>query len=193
MSLPDFETLRLPFHFCPNRLHKDIDRIQDDEWVRHFNTDDYDGDWNGVALRGPAWATHPIQALIPAAEEWVDTPVLERCQYFAGVLDHFKCPLLSVRLLRLGVGSVIKEHTDYQLSLEDGEVRIHIPVVTNPGVEFFLNGKRVILREGEAWYLNFSLPHRIANRGSTDRIHLVVDCTVNEWLLSTFKSAAELS
>ena len=121
MSLPGFETLRLPFHFCPNRLHQDIDRIQDDEWVRHFNTNDYDGDWTGVALRGPAWATHPVQSLIPAATEWADTPVLERCQYFAGVLDHFNCPLLSVRLLRLGVGSVIKEHTDYQLSLEDGE------------------------------------------------------------------------
>jgi len=47
-------------------------------------------------------------------------------------------------------------------------------------------GERVILREGECWYVNTSLPHRVANLGQTDRIHLVIDCEVNGWLRSFF-------
>jgi hypothetical protein len=77
---------------------------------------------------------------------------------------------------------LIKEHTDHKLGFEDGEVRVHIPVVTNPDVEFVLNNVRVDMKEGECWYHNFNLPHHIANRGQSDRIHLVVDCVVNDWL-----------
>jgi aspartyl/asparaginyl beta-hydroxylase (cupin superfamily) len=82
----------------------------------------------------------------------------------------------------LKAGSAIKEHTDYKLAYADGEVRLHIPVATNPGVEFVLDGARVDMKEGECWYNNFNLPHRVVNRGSTDRIHLVVDCEINDWL-----------
>jgi hypothetical protein len=42
----------------------------------------------------------------------------------------------------------------------------------------------LILREGEAWYIDFSQPHRIDNRGTSDRIHLVIDGVVNDWALN---------
>ncbi len=45
-----------------------------------------------------------------------------------------------------------------------------------------LNGVRIAMQEGECWYHNFNLPHHIANRGATDRVHLVIDCEINEWL-----------
>jgi hypothetical protein len=35
---------------------------------------------------------------------------------------------------------------------------------------------------GSAWYLRLSDPHRVANRGTSDRVHLVVDLAVNDWL-----------
>jgi hypothetical protein len=35
---------------------------------------------------------------------------------------------------------------------------------------------------GECWYLRLSDPHRVANRGETDRVHLLIDCRVNDWL-----------
>jgi hypothetical protein len=80
------------------------------------------------------------------------------------------------------VGSVIKEHRDHELGFDDGEVRLHIPVITNPQVEFMLNQVRVVMNEGECWYLNVNQPHRVANHGMVDRIHLVIDCVVNDWL-----------
>jgi aspartyl/asparaginyl beta-hydroxylase (cupin superfamily) len=87
-----------------------------------------------------------------------------------------------VRLLKLEVGSLIKEHRDYDLGFEKEQLRLHVPVTTNPDVDFFLDGHRLNLSEGECWYLDLSLPHWVENRGSSDRIHLVIDCELNEWL-----------
>jgi hypothetical protein len=84
--------------------------------------------------------------------------------------------------MKLAAGSIIKEHRDHDLSYEHGFMRLHIPVVTNPDVEFLLNGRRVVMNPGECWYLRLSDPHAVANRGREDRIHLVIDTEVNEWL-----------
>ena len=74
------------------------------------------------------------------------------------------------------------EHSDFDLGEQLGEVRLHVPVVTNSKVEFYLAGKRVAMDAGECWYLDLSLPHRVQNRGASERVHLVLDCVLNEWL-----------
>jgi len=61
-------------------------------------------------------------------------------------------------------------------------LRMHIPVCTNADVDFFLDGHPIEMNEGECWYLDLSLPHWVKNRGATDRIHLVIDCELNDWL-----------
>jgi quercetin dioxygenase-like cupin family protein len=43
-----------------------------------------------------------------------------------------------------------------------------------------------LMREGESWYVNFNLPHRVLNLGETARVHLVLDCVLNDWLRSQF-------
>lgn len=63
-----------------------------------------------------------------------------------------------------------------------GQLRLHVPITTNPEVQFFLDAHRLDLKAGECWYLDFSLPHWIENRGATDRVHLVIDCELNGWL-----------
>jgi len=100
--------------------------------------------------------------------------------------------LLAVRLLRLKAGAVILEHRDAELCFEKGEIRVHIPVVTNPDVEFILDKERIQLQEGECWYMNFNLPHAIANKGESDRIHLVIDARVNDWVKELFNRPALL-
>ncbi len=183
------ESLRLPFTFDAASLREDLERIPADRWIAHFVKENYDGDWSGVALRGPADVTHPIQQLFanPGTENWANTDLLDLCPYFAEVLSHFQCPLQSVRLLRLAPGSVIKEHRDHALGYEDGEVRVHVPIQTSPAVEFWLNGKRVVLRAGETWYLNVNLPHRVENRGEEYRVHMVIDCEVDGWMRGVFE------
>lgn len=124
----------------------------------------------------------------PTASEYADTEMLAPCSYVPEVLSAFKCETESARFLRLTAGSTIREHRDHKLGFEDGVVRVHIPVQTNPQVEFFLDGKPVEMKEGEAWYLNFNLKHSVANRSAEDRVHLVIDCILNDWLREFFPS-----
>ena len=87
-----------------------------------------------------------------------------------------------MRFLRLGPGSRIREHTDLDLGFDDGEVRIHVPISTDPGVEFLHDAERVDMGEGEAWYLDLNLRHAVVNARPAPRVHLVIDCVVDEWL-----------
>jgi hypothetical protein len=177
--------VKLPMSFDVARLQADLAGIRPEEWTAHFNTAYYDGLWSGVALRTTVGAHVPLYP-DPGKNTYVDLEVLERCPYIAEVLAAFHCPLQLVRLLKLSPGSNIKEHRDYNLSYEDGEVRVHIPIQTNPGVEFAVDGTPLAMGEGECWYVNFNLPHRIHNRGAADRVHLVVDCVLNPWLRGMF-------
>ncbi|PZX51094.1 aspartyl/asparaginyl beta-hydroxylase [Algoriphagus ratkowskyi] len=82
--------------------------------------------------------------------------------------------------MKLTAGSKIKEHQDYDL--DEVEVRIHLPIFTNEKVSFFVNNLKMEMKEGECYYLRPSDPHRVINEGETDRIHLVMDLKVNDWL-----------
>jgi quercetin dioxygenase-like cupin family protein len=189
-TLPD--RIRLPFNFDPHLLARDLQGLVAFDWIKHFVRQNYEGDWSVIPLRGKAGATHPVMMIYsdPTATEFEDTPMLKACPYFRTVLDTFKCPLQAVRLMRLTPGSVIKEHTDHELSVDEGTARIHIPVVTSPDVEFYLNGIRVVLEAGSAWYLRLSDPHRVHNKGAADRVHMVIDATVNSWLKDLLATAA---
>lgn len=178
------DRIKLPLSFDPERLQDDLRRLEASEWIDHFVTRNYTGSWSVIPLRAPAGAAHPVMTIFsdPACDTFVDTPCLERCGYLREVLALVACPLDAVRLMKLSAGSVIKEHRDHDLAFEQGHVRLHVPVRTNPGVEFVLNGRRIVMSEGECWYLRLSDPHAVANRGATDRVHLVIDARVNAWI-----------
>ena len=188
--LPD--RLRLPFGFDPELLERDMASVRSFGWISHFVPQNYEGDWSVIPLRHAAGARHPILMIgsDPTAREFVDTPLLQASPYFRAVLDTFACPLRAVRLMRLTPGSLIKEHTDLELSVEEGTVRIHIPVVTNPQVEFYLNRSRVVMEAGTTWYLRLSDPHSVHNRGDGDRVHMVIDADANDWVRQVLEAAA---
>ena len=122
----------------------------------------------------------------PTAEKFEETALMKRCTYIPEVLQNFQCELETVRFLRLGAGAKILEHRDYMLGFENGVTRIHVPILTNPQVEFRLAGEILQMKEGEAWYLNFNLPHSVENNGAEPRVHLVIDCLVNDWMREIF-------
>ena len=175
---------KLPLTFDPESLKKDLARLEDIEWIDHFVEQNYEGSWTVIPLRGPKGAEHPVMMIYsdPGCTEFADTPFLETCPYFQEVLSSFECVVNAARLMRLMPGSTIKEHSDYDLSLEDGNARLHVPITTNSGVTFRLNGQRVDMQAGECWYLRLSDPHSVVNNGEEERVHLVIDVTVNNWL-----------
>ena len=182
--------LKLPLSFDPDGLKTDLNQISADEWVRHFNDRYYEGDWSGVALRAVEGASRQLYSDPGKDDVFTDTPVLARCPSLQRALEALECPVKSARLLKLGAGARILEHRDYNLSLDDGEVRLHVAITTGPLVDFYLNGERVVMNPGECWYINANLPHKVENRSDSDRVHLVIDCKVDDWLRSLAVSAS---
>ncbi len=183
--------MKLPFLFDAERLQADAAQFGNSEWIPHFNIHNYEGEWSVVALRAVKGSNMPIYPDPNAPEGYVSTQMMARCNYVPDLLKSFQCELQTVRFLKLAAGSNIRRHRDYDLGLEDGFVRIHIPVVTNDDVDFVLDGEPLSLREGETWYLNVNFYHSVNNNGKTDRIHLVIDCVVNDWLRSLFEKTAD--
>jgi len=183
-------TCRLPFDFTALDFAADLAAIAPDDWVAHFNTGYHDGGWSGVALRAPGGDARRLTADSSNRLSYIDTPALTRCPVIASVLQRFACPLETVRLLRLTPGGQIREHHDPGLRYENGVARLHVPLLTNDASEFYLDNRRVVMVRGTCWYLNFDLPHRVQNLGATDRIHLVIDAQVNDWLRALIEGAA---
>ena len=189
MSSPFEDRVKLALKFDPRRLQDDLSRLNEVPWIDHFVQQNYQGSWSAIPLRGPADAEHPIRMIYsdPGCRDFANTPFLNHCDYFREVLDTFRCPLQAVRLMKLTSGSRIKKHRDHDLSAEMGFARLHIPVTSNAKVDFQLNGRRVVLAEGECWYLRLSDLHSVENRGQEDRIHMVIDAEVNPWLYAMLR------
>lgn len=182
--------LKFPIQFDVERLVEDLSRTMEDKWIPHFNTGGYVGNWNAISLYAKDGNEQNIFAHLPDNTSISETPLMKECPYFKEVLDYFKFPVLSVRLLRLEAGAEIKPHTDYELGYEDGQFRLHIPIVTNPDIEFILADERLTMLPGECWYTNVNFVHSVANRGTVDRVHLVIDGVRNEWTDELFFALA---
>jgi hypothetical protein len=181
---------RLPLTFDAPALEADLRVIERDGWSPHFNTQYYAGEWSGIPLRSNS-TTGPLYIDPSRPDDFTDLPCFASARHLRAVVAAFEAPVRAVRLLKLAPGAVIREHRDGGLRSEDGEMRVHVPIRTNPDVEFFLGGRPIPLLPGECWYLNVDLPHHAANRGSCDRVHLVLDLVVNRWVEAMLASCEE--
>ncbi len=171
---------KLPFQFDEQRLSNDLKTCLSENWKAHFNSQDYEGSWTSIALRSPTGKADDILTF-GNKNNYSDTPLLEKCNYFKKIIESFDCPKETVRLLRLSPNSVVKEHNDFQLGYEYGFFRLHIPIKTSSEVSFRVGGNEIPMTAGECWYANFHLPHSVANQSNVERIHLVIDCLRNDW------------
>ncbi len=178
--------LQLPFYFDTTRLKDAVAALENRKWQLHYQVRHYEGDWTALPLRSIDGLADNVMISPIAGSNYADTVFLKESPYLQEILQQFKCPLMAVRLLKLNAGSVIKEHRDAELCFEQGEIRLHIPITTHPDVAFYLDKERMPLREGECWYMNFNLPHSIINNSSINRVHLVIDAVVNDWVKALF-------
>jgi hypothetical protein len=189
-DLPD--RLRLPLAFDPAPLAADLAAFAESDWTRHFVRSNYEGEWSAIPLRAAEGETHPIRMIgvHSLVDRFVDTPFLARAPAIAALLKELGGAQKAARLMRLTPGSRILEHEDYDPDEARPAARLHVPIITNAGVSFHLNGTPVAMAPGELWYLRLSGPHRAANLGSTDRVHLVVDLWLDERVLRLLREAA---
>lgn len=182
--------LKLPFLFDTGLLQQEVNALSAMQWLPHYQVKHYEGEWTAIPLRSIGGKADDVFISPTDNRDYRDTVFLESSPYLQQVLQSFQCTLQAVRLLKLNAGSIIKEHRDAELNFESGEIRLHIPVCTHPDVEFLLDKERIAPQEGECWYMNFNLPHSIQNNSSINRIHLVIDAVVNDWVKELFASPA---
>jgi hypothetical protein len=185
---PKDVALRLPLSFDPDRLAADLDRMEPDWWHAHLGPY-HDGNWQSIAL----WAPNGDRTnQFSRGGAFAATEALRRCDYIGDVIERFPGRKNRVRLLKLRAGGHIFLHSDPLHTIETGIVRFHVPVRTNPSVDFVVDGRRLVMRPGEAWYVDVRFKHSVSNSGAEDRVHLVVDIIPNP-ALSALLAQAESS
>lgn len=79
-----------------------------------------------------------------------------------------------IMLARMAPGGVIKPHRDANPAAKWPH-KIHVPLLTNDKVTFFIDGAGHHLPEGEAAEVSNMAVHAVENAGDTDRIHLIFE------------------
>ncbi|MFI8222145.1 aspartyl/asparaginyl beta-hydroxylase domain-containing protein [Pseudomonas sp. NPDC085632] len=177
MSCPAYS--RLPVTVDLPLLLQALAAIADDAWRSHFNAGYFSGDWSGVALIS---AVDALTELSPGRGEPVQRGPWLRDERWQQGLQPLSLDIVSARLLRLGPGGRIHEHRDYDLDGPQADRRLHIPLLSPPNVDFCLDGQRMPMQAGECWFLDLARPHRVDNRDTSSRVHLVLDCRPGAWL-----------
>ncbi|MDQ0639581.1 hypothetical protein QF042_003146 [Pedobacter sp. W3I1] len=157
------------------------------EWVDHFNRKDYEGNWQSIALRSASGKENDILANY-GVNQYQDTPLFNQLPYIKSIIEEWKCPKETIRLLALHPGAEIKPHRDRGCNYEAGVLRIHIPIQTNNQLKFIVGGEQLKLAEGSCWYIDFNQSHSIINEGENVRVHLVIDALRNEWTDRLFEA-----
>ena len=109
----------------------------------------------------------------PLWNEWKSLlePVLEQA---TAPFGYERAAFPRVMLARMAPGGIIHPHRDENPAAKWPH-KIHVPLVTNEGVTFFVDGNQYHFAEGEAVEVNNMGLHAVENRGTTDRVHLIFE------------------
>jgi hypothetical protein len=182
------EAVRLPRTYDVGRLREDLARLDARyaQWQPQ-NGQYHNGEWTGLSLYAPGGDVHSAAAARPSlARPLLPTEGLAETPYIAELLNELACPKQVVRVLALPPGGRIEEHTDDNSGFRWGALRLHVPIVTHPDVDFRIDSQRCVWKEGELWYGDFTRVHSVVNASPIRRVHLVIDVEVNEFLLGLF-------
>ena len=160
------DILQLPVRFDPEALAAEVAALPASAWVPHpmgFEGND------AVPLVSVGGGLNNEFAGPMAATEH-----LKRMPYVAGLMGELGGVWGRSRLMGLGAGAVVPQHVDIHYYWRT-HIRIHVPIVTNPGVRFFCGEDVVHMQPGEAWVFDSFRVHEVRNEGSEKRVHLVLD------------------
>ena len=156
------------------------------------------------ALPATAWTPHPtgfvgneaVRLVTPNGEDsdaiegpMAATDSLNRCDYVRQIMAEIGGVWGRSRFMGLAPGREVPAHIDIHYYWRT-HLRIHIPVITNPGVFFTCGDETVHMAAGECWLFDSFQRHEVQNKGDAQRIHLVLD-TVGGGRMPELMKAAE--
>ena len=142
-----------------------------------------------LALPASAWQPHPtgfvgneaVPLVTPGgtANDMFEGPMgptqaLLQCPYIMQIMAEIGAVWGRSRLMALAAGAEVPPHADSHYYWRTHH-RLHIPVITNPGVRFTCGDESVHMAAGECWMFDSFRWHDVQNKGAERRVHLVID------------------
>lgn len=158
--------VRLPIRFCAETLVEEVKALPRSAWVGHpqgLNGND------AVRLISPNGEATDLWSGVMAPTEY-----LRACPFIMEIMAVLGAVWGRSRLMGLAPGATVPGHIDSHYYWRT-HVRIHIPVITNPGVAFTVGGETVHMEPGECWTFDSFQRHEVVNGGTNHRVHLVLD------------------
>lgn len=164
-------------HLCQERFeHFDearsiFERVVVDQPWNSINKDfqKYQSTWKAVTFRLSGRDDQLLMDQYPAMQK---------------VIEYFRCPVRTVAYYRAEPGLRLHAHIDMSGHLGFNRLRFHVPVKTNPRAIMLMGGQRrpFHLGEGQLWALDTSHLHAVENNGDSERVHLMIEVEVNDWV-----------
>jgi len=176
--------LKLPIEFDAGTLEREVRALPAAAWVPHAT-----GFPGNEAVRLVTVDGQPTDAFEGPMRP---TDLLASCPYVMEVMAELGGVWGRSRLMGLGAGAEVPEHVDSHYHWRT-HLRIHVPIITNPQVEFTCGGETVHMAPGDCWVFDSFRWHEVHNRGSERRVHLVLDTVVTEHLWDLMDAAQSVA
>lgn len=159
---------RLPLRCDAERLQREAAQLTEQDWRAHPSN--FMG--NSAALLITVDGDENDE--LGHAGQFRPTPLLARLPYTRAVMRALDAPLSRSRFMRVAPRATVPRHNDVGWHWFR-RVRVHVPVVTHPGVVFQCADQRVHMAEGDLWIFDNFCDHSVENDSDVSRIHLVID------------------
>ena len=163
----DTEFVKLPLRFDAQRLAAEVAAVAETHWRPHPQ-----GNPGNSAL--PLIAAYGDPADEETRGPMLPTAVLAQLPYLHQVLGSLQAPIGRSRLMRLDGNAEATAHADVNYYWIE-RLRVHVPILTTPGVRFLCGEREVQMGPGECWVFDTWRIHNVLNPDPTRRIHLVAD------------------
>lgn len=149
----------------------------------------HEKDWQAQQYRQKAYSVHEhTESLVMVfCNGWPDIKVIKEPSWDAlletavplmhHIIGNFYPKggtIIRAMAAKLKSGGVITPHRDTHQSFTHSH-RIHIPLTTNDGVRFMINGRPLRFEVGQAYEINNQRNHSVINIGACDRITFIFD------------------
>ncbi len=159
--------IQLPLQFDAERMAREVAALGPTPWREHPQKFPGNFALPLIAVDGDAGSDAVSGRMQP-------TPQLLQCPYLQQVLARLGAVWGRTRLMRLDAGAEVTPHVDINYYWRE-RVRVHVPIVTYPGVRFACGDAEVNMASGECWIFDTWRTHQVINASSHERIHLVAD------------------
>lgn len=159
--------VKLPFRVDAERLAAEIADVPEAAWRSHPQ-----GAPGNTALTLLAVDGNPDSDSTHG--EFAPTPHLAGMPYVRQVMAALGSTIGRTRLMRIATETELGSHVDVNYYWWH-HLRVHVPIVTDPAVTFFVDDEARHMAAGEVWVFNTWRNHRVDNPAAHPRIHLVVD------------------